>query len=57
MLASIYEKLGNLNRVKEQYTEALDFYEKALDIGLETLPDNHPFLLKMHSFIGDIKRI
>jgi hypothetical protein len=57
LLASIYEKLGNLNRVKEQYTEALDFYEKALDIGLETLPDNHPFLLKMHSFIGDIKRI
>jgi tetratricopeptide (TPR) repeat protein len=48
----IYYYLGWIKNDQGKYTEALSYYEKALEIRQKTLPANHPHLASSYSGIG-----
>ncbi|CAF1182385.1 unnamed protein product [Rotaria sp. Silwood1] len=50
--AFIYNELGRLKSDQEQYTEAVLFYEKSLEINRKTLPKGHSNLATSYNNIG-----
>ena len=52
--ATIYNQLGSTKKDQGEYTEALKFYEKSLEIGQKTLPAHHPNLATSYSNIGSM---
>jgi tetratricopeptide (TPR) repeat protein len=54
--ASIYHHLGLTKDNQGNYTEAITFYEKVLEIDQKTLPPNHPHLQILKEKIKVVKR-
>lgn len=52
--AAILNNLGKISHDQEKYSQALDYYEKALKLQREYLPDDHPSLSTDYSNIGTI---
>lgn len=50
---SIYYKLGLLKDQTGKYDEAIEFYEKALSKQMQLHDQNHPYLARTYSYIGD----
>ena len=50
----IYYELGMIKSEQGKYTEALSYYEQALDIWLKTCPPDHPVLVNCYNSIGDV---
>jgi tetratricopeptide (TPR) repeat protein len=52
--APIYNQLGWVKYNQGEYTEAITFYEKALEIDKKTLPPNDPSLAISYNNIGNV---
>ena len=52
-----YHCLGRVHQYMNDCPQALSFYQKALSIGEQTLPSNHPDLATTYSSMGDLYRI
>ncbi len=55
-LAISYNNIGGVYQNKGEYTKALSFYEKDLEISRKTLPPNHPSLATSYNNIGWVYR-
>ncbi|CAF1000704.1 unnamed protein product [Adineta steineri] len=51
---TIYYYIGSAKNDQGKYHEAIQFYEKSLEIHAKTLPSNHPCLATSHDAIGDV---
>jgi tetratricopeptide (TPR) repeat protein len=49
---SLFHQLGFIKSGQGKYTEAIEFYKKALEIERETLPSDHPDLATFYNNIG-----
>ena len=52
--AYLYYMLGMTKDGQGEYAEAIEFYEKSLEIAIKTLPPNHLNLANSHSNIGQV---
>jgi tetratricopeptide (TPR) repeat protein len=52
--AYLFFQLGRIKYNQGKYEEAIGFYEKALEIGQKTLPENHPDLAASYNKIGAV---
>jgi tetratricopeptide (TPR) repeat protein len=52
--AHLFHQLGCIKDVQGKYAEAIEFYEKALEIEQKTLPANHPNLATSYNNIGAV---
>jgi len=43
-MATIYNSIGGVYYNMDQYPKALSFYRRAVEIGQQSLPSNHPHL-------------
>jgi len=50
--ANIFHQLGLTNKHRGEYSKALEYYEKSLEIDKKTLPANHPLLATSYNNIG-----
>ena len=53
---SCHHHLGYVKSAQGDYTKALSYYEKALDMQQKTLPDNHPSLANTLRDTGEVHR-
>ena len=54
--ANIFHQLGRINDHRGEYSKALEYYEKSLEIDKKTLPANHPDLATSYNNIGWVYR-
>jgi len=54
--AHIFHQLGFINDHRGEYSKALEYYEKSLEIRKKTLPANHPDLATSYNNIGLVYR-
>ncbi|CAF1541965.1 unnamed protein product, partial [Adineta steineri] len=54
-LASSYYDIGLVYRKMSNYSKARTFYERAIQIGEQSLPSNHPDLQKWRNNFEDVK--
>jgi len=52
--ALIFHQFGAINRSQGKYNEALEYFEKSLEIYKKTLPANHPDLATAYNNIGNV---
>jgi tetratricopeptide (TPR) repeat protein len=52
--ADIYHQLGSTKYYQGEYLNAMDFYQKSLEIREKTLPSNHPMLGPYYNNIGAV---
>ena len=50
--ANIFNQLGYINRAQGEYSKALEYHEKSLEIYKKILPANHPDLATSYNNIG-----
>jgi tetratricopeptide (TPR) repeat protein len=54
-MAAIYNNIGWLYESKEDYTKALDYYRKSLEISRKTLPPTHHHVTEAENSIRRLK--
>mgnify|MGYP002384482041 CR=1 FL=1 len=52
--ATIFHQFGTINDDQGEYSKALEYYEKSLEISKKTLPANHPNLATSYNNIGSV---
>jgi tetratricopeptide (TPR) repeat protein len=52
--AHLFHQLGRIKDGQGKYAEAIEFYEKSLEIEQKTLPANHPHLATSYNNIGGV---
>jgi len=52
--AYIFNQLGVINKHRGEYSKALEYFEKSLEIYKKTLPANHPDLATSYNNIGSV---
>ena len=52
--AHLYHMLGLIKDDQGEYEEAIEFYEKSLEIEQKTLPPNHPDLATFLKYFGSV---
>jgi len=52
--AHIFHQLGFINNHRGEYSKALEYYEKSLEIKKKTLPTNHPSLAQSYNNFGGV---
>ncbi|KAL4446412.1 hypothetical protein ABPG74_001153 [Tetrahymena malaccensis] len=54
LLAKVYEKLGNIFKKKQNFEEAIKYYQKGIKVGQEVYHKNGVYLMKMNCIVGDL---
>jgi tetratricopeptide (TPR) repeat protein len=54
--AHLFHQLGMVKSDQEKYGEAVEFYEKSLEVDKKNLPANHPDLATSYSNIGSVHK-
>jgi tetratricopeptide (TPR) repeat protein len=52
--AHLFHQLGRIKNDQGKYAEAIECYEKSLEINQKTLPANHPYLATSYNNIGQV---
>jgi tetratricopeptide (TPR) repeat protein len=52
--ADIYHQLGLAKTNQGEYEEAIELYQKGLEIRQRTLPSNHPDLISSYNSLGSV---